>query len=265
MKLKEAFFLLSRGKQIAVVVWFAHLLAIFGLLGHHLVSRRSKPPRPMIVRTIPASQLRNQEVAKAVSQPKAKADTLQTKKSEPKPGAAIAAKPKSTTPPKPVALIKKPAAASPIKKESASPAAKKVEAPRIEKDESLWNEIAESFEALSLEPKKNSRPPLQLPVKLGAKAQVADLDCQDDPSYGEYLIAYLQNTLDLPEFGEVKAQIEIDRFGKLIDCKILESKSAKNGQFLKNELVHLDFPCLKDFGIADASKTFTIFFRNIDE
>jgi hypothetical protein len=260
MNLKEAFNHLSRGTRIAAVVWLAHLLMIFALFGHHLASRKSKPLRPMIVRTISPSIIKQQQVVKAPPQEKAKATAQQVKKPEAK-----------STPPSQVAEKSKPTpnikSATSKKNESpitSLPAPKKGESPSVEKEDELWSELVESLASLSSEPKKNSRPPLQLPLKLNTKAQVADLEYHDDPSYGEFLIAYLQNTLDLPEYGEVKAKIEIDRFGKLLDCKILESKSVKNGEFLKNELSRLDFPCLKDFGIADSSKTFTILFRNID-
>lgn len=84
------------------------------------------------------------------------------------------------------------------------------------------------------------------------------------PSYGEFLIAYLQSALDLPEYGDVRLKLEIDRFGRLIDCQILEAKSQENSTFLKNALPTLTFPCLNDFDIIETSQTFTITFRNVE-
>ena len=112
------------------------------------------------------------------------------------------------------------------------------------------------------EPKSVRRPELPLPAKIERKAEVVQVN--DDPTYGEYLIAYLQNALDLPEYGEVKAQLEIDRFGRLVDCQIVYTKSGKNAEFLKNQLPELTFPCLNDFGILDSTHIFTITFRNAE-
>ncbi len=84
------------------------------------------------------------------------------------------------------------------------------------------------------------------------------------PSYSEYLIGYLQNALDLPEFGEVRLKLEIDRFGHLLDCQVLESKSVKNGEFVKNKLKELEFACLNEFNIFESTHVFTITFRNVE-
>lgn len=251
MKIKEAFLLLSRGKQIAAVVCMVHMLTVVGLLGHHLISRRLKPPRPMVVRTIsPVKAERSIQTAKREEAPVKQV--------------AAAAKLKSVPAQKTVAAAPK-AAPTPAKKAGTTkPMAVAKKGPPVEKEESLFKEIAESFQALSSESKKPSRPALNLPAKMHSKAQLAPQESNDDPTYGEFLIAFLQNTLDLPEHGEVRAKIEIDRFGKLIDCEILEAKSGKNAQFLKNELPLLNFPYLTDFGILDSTKTFSITFRNAD-
>ncbi len=81
-----------------------------------------------------------------------------------------------------------------------------------------------------------------------------------EPSYEELLIATFQNALDLPEIGEVRARLEIDRMGHLVSCIILETKSRKNGEFLKNRLPDLLFPC---FNGADL-QSFTVTFRNVE-
>ncbi len=141
--------------------------------------------------------------------------------------------------PKPVAKVSK-----------QGPAAKK--APRVLKD------IANSFEVLKSEA-KHSRPALKLPTVPTSSPVVTSA-----PTYGEFLITYLQSALDLPEYGEVRVKLEIDRFGRLIDCEILEAKSGKNGEFLKNQLPNLTFPCLNDFDIIEPSQTFTITFRNVE-
>lgn len=234
MKLFNYFLTLSRGKQIGLVVCMVHLFAVFGLMCHHLVSRRLKPPKSMIVRTITPPVERKTQTTKAESTvPKIQ-----------QPVAATTPKPKPATP------SKKPAPVKP------APIAKK-EAPV--KQERLLKEIAESLETLNTDSKK-ARTALALPSKIAPKTEVVE----DSPNYGEFLIGYLQTALDLPEYGEVRARLEIDRFGRLIDCEILEAKSLKNAEFLKNQLPQLTFPCLNDFGIVDATQQFTITFRNVE-
>ncbi len=88
---------------------------------------------------------------------------------------------------------------------------------------------------------------------------------KEELTYGAFLVGYLQNTLDLPERGDVKLKMEIDRFGRLIDCEVLETRSEKNAEFLKNRLPELSFPCLNDFDILETAQTFTITFRNVED
>ena len=124
----------------------------------------------------------------------------------------------------------------------------------------IQKEVAELKAAMKAEPQKK-KPELQLPQIIQPKQAPPAVA---DPNYGEYLIAYLQNALDLPEYGDVKAKIEIDRFGQLVKCEILEAKNKKNAEFLKNRLPDLAFPCLNEFGIFDTTQSFTITFRNVE-
>jgi hypothetical protein len=243
MKFYKAFLLLTRGKQIALVVCGAHLLAIFSLLGHHLISSRLKPPRPIVVRTITV----------------AKREEITPKQSAPAPKPKPAAPAKKVEPPKPKAAApatkKEPPPKS--KQSSSKPLAKK-ELP-VDEEDLFLKEIAKSLQKFKEEPPKPAQRELSLPSTIQKKAQVNHEELHVDPTYSEFLIAYLENALDLPEFGDVKAKIEIDRFGKLVNLDILESKSVKNAQFLKNELPELNFPT----DSTDSNKTFTITFRNI--
>ena len=228
MKLFSIFNSLSRGRQIAVAVCSLHVLLVLALLCHHLISGRLKPPRPMVVKTIAAVQptqvVYGEPPRKRVSEKKIK------KEAPPQKVAAPKAKP------------------VPVAKKAAPPKEKAV--------------YTEGIETLSAETKQ-TRPSLLLPSKIEVKKESAP-PLNLEPTYQEYLIAYLQSVLDLPEYGDVRAKVEIDRFGRLIDCEILEAKSRKNGEFLKNQLPALTFPCLNDFGISDATETFTITFRNVE-
>lgn len=82
------------------------------------------------------------------------------------------------------------------------------------------------------------------------------------PSYGEILTTYLQNSLDLPEYGEVKVDLEIDPYGHLVRFEILEEKSKKNAEFLKKRLPELILPCFNERGKLHETVVFTITFKN---
>lgn len=227
MNFYKKFLTFSRGKQITSAVCAAHLFAVIALFGHHLLSGRLKPPKPMIVRTVAAYQ---------------KPKTEPIRKELPKKAATVAASPP------PAKSIKK---SAPTKPKPAQPVAKAL-------PNHLLTEIAQSLETLSTEAKASSQVSLQIPSPIQAKAELSS-SLKTDPSYAEALIAYLQTALDLPEYGEVKVKIEINRFGLLAGLEILETKSKKNGEFLKNRLPELTFPCLNG-----ETQSFTITFRNVE-
>ncbi len=226
MRLYQRFLVLSRSKQIAIAVCFIHFTAILGLFIHHLGNRR-QPSRPMVVKTFHVNAEQNI---------KAEALPVVTKS------------------------IKKTAPVQSKLPRKAKPVTKKKGITTPAKEKNLLKEIAGSLETLSSEPKK-SRPILTLPPQLRPKAQI---ESKSDPSYGESLTAFLETALDLPEYGQVRAEIEIDQFGRLISCNILETRSLKNSEFLKTQLPNLIFPYFDDFGITDVSQTFTVVFRNVD-
>lgn len=128
----------------------------------------------------------------------------------------------------------------------------------------LLSQLAESLNTVATrtEPRKTSLP-LSLPKTIVSKTELESTPLQNQ-SYAENLIALLTNSLDLPEFGSVKASIEIDASGVVVNCKILEEKSHKNSEFLKNRLRELTFPCFNDFGLSDNRLEFTITFRNLE-
>lgn len=111
---------------------------------------------------------------------------------------------------------------------------------------------------------------LPLPKEIPMATKAAELPLpkeipiveQEDPqpSYGQTLVAYLQDCLDLPEYGEVKGDLEIDRMGHLVRFTILEEKSKKNGEFLKKRLPELVLPCFNDN--SNETLVFTITFKN---
>lgn len=260
----KRFLSLSRLQQIAAAVCIVHLFLAAALSIHHLATRRLRPAKPIAVRThrIPAAAaqapmamkkepLRPAPSAKPAAKPAVKADA-----------------PKKTPPAKPQPAKEKAA----VKK---TPLEKSLEKPKEEVSEpqEAWAGLAQNLKKMA-EPAETtpSRTPLDLPplltqnpLKSSSKIENSDsFETDRAPSYEQFLIAYLQTILELPEYGEVRIEIEIDRFGNPIRCAVLESRSAKNGEYLKKRLPELSLPCFNDFGITDLTLTFNIVFRNVE-
>jgi type IV secretory pathway VirB10-like protein len=166
--------------------------------------------------------------------------------------------PATPQPPKVVAVAPAPAPKPAPPKATPKPQKPKptpVAAPK--KPDKAITEIAETLKHLS-EPAPVAKTALVIPSKIQSKAEVVAKI--EDLSYGEFLIAYLQSSLELPEIGEVRAELKINSRGMLIDCIILDTKSEKNSEFLLKKLPQLTYPVKKDF----IGGSFTVTFRNID-
>lgn len=207
----------------------SHFFLLVCLLIHHFSSHRFKAARPIAVKVYspPAPSI--------PPPPKKEAHPAPAKAAAPKPAAPKTA---PTAKPKP----------SPSKENSPP------------KKDKIAQEIAKSLDVLKSE-SKQSRQEIKVPSKLQADLPPSSIA---DPTYPEFLIAFLQTNLELPELGTVKVKLEIDRFGHLVDCEVLEAQSKKNAEALKNQLPTLAFPCLNDYGIREASETFTITFKNVE-
>lgn len=229
-QLYQKFQTLTRARQIAVSVLLAHLLFLLVATGHHLFHGMKIMPRKIAVRSVSIAQAPTPQIVPVV-------------KSAPVSKAVVAAKPAPVV--KPVTTkkaISTSVAKKPPLQKVAPVAALPVEQPKV-------------------------KTPLSVPVIAPFQPSVKQLYTEEvvkDQTYGEFLIGYLQGALELPELGDVKMKLEIDRFGRLIDCEILETRSVKNGEFLKIRLPELSFPCLNDFDILETAHTFTITFRNVE-
>ena len=141
------------------------------------------------------------------------------------------------------------------------PAPKKVEkaaikpkiAPKNPTSDAALKQIAKSLDALAVKPAPIVKQELAIPQM---QLTLEHLPEEEVVAASEQIACFLQETLQLPDYGEVKAHLVINRFGRLETLEILEAKSAKNEQFLKNRLPELQFPCLNE------SASLTIVFRN---
>lgn len=141
--------------------------------------------------------------------------------------------------PRPVAQEKRRESAKPVaKKEHVKPEKKK--GPIAKKTES--KKVTETVENVVVKPQPKKSP---LSIPLPVKACTDNTPILTDPTDCEWIIAFLQEMLELPEFGWVKAKIEIDEGGHVAKCEIIDSQSEKNAQFLKTHLKDLTFPVQK--------------------
>ncbi len=271
MKIWKKYLSFSRIQQIGIAVCLAHLLAIFAMTAHHFATRRLRPAKPIAVRTLPAPKAAPS--SSAFSAPAAKPAAAPAQKTAQKPEKTVPKKPEQAKPeqtkqePTKIAA-KKTAPKASLKQEKTIPE-------KTIKEEPVQNEalqeIAKSLQSLAAaaaitaapEP-RYERPALILPKAIAPSQTTAEPESNANPSYEDFLVAFLQSSLDLPERGDVRIRIEIDRFGHLSECEILDLKNSKNGEFLKKRLPELAYPCFNDFGITDLTQTFTITFRNVE-
>ncbi|MBS0624739.1 MAG: hypothetical protein JSS32_01660 [Verrucomicrobia bacterium] len=234
----DRFFQLTRKNQVAVSIWGLHFLLLICLLIHHGISRAFRPARPISVRTfIPKTTTPPLKAIATIPQGKSTASVKQK------------AVPQKSTAKKQVKSL---ATAKP----KAGPSSAK------NKSKEEINTVLEAFSELEKAPvSKNSS--IEIPSPIQIHKPVVQ-ESAINLSYSEFLVAYLQETLDLPEYGEVKIKLSIDRDGRVLDSSVLSSENSKNSEFLKKRLPELSFPCFNDFDIDEKCLTFTVSFSNAE-
>lgn len=81
-------------------------------------------------------------------------------------------------------------------------------------------------------------------------------------SVKEELMAHLHTALHLPEYGEVKLQLQLSEYGTVLSIKILTAASQKNREYLEKELPQLSFSSIALNKLSDKERTFIISFHN---
>lgn len=249
MNMWRRFRLLSLAKQIGLTVLFFHAVLVTFILLDHTLRKSRQFPTKIAIRTFSPSII-----------------STAPPKTIPVTGNASPQKAANT---KKQGNVKKPTVS---KKETPSKILKKRGESPVERKErisheqtALLQEMAENLEILSSSTEiQTPRRKLNLPSSIPKRISVDD-EIQLDPSYGAALGAYLQEALDLPEYGEVKVKLTIDAAGTLLTMEILETRNKKNSEFLKKRLPELSFPCFNDFGILDTVHNFTITFTNVED
>jgi hypothetical protein len=268
-------------KKIALFVTSIHLLMVL-MLFFSPVKKASQPKKHIAVRTLqpkPKTQASTSVAVRAPKKPAASAvassprpsqsgqQPKETVKKEPsqkpsKPPASktTTAKPAGSSKPapvksKPIANQKKPAMVEKGK-------AKKNRRPPDPPAANVWKEIDEAL--AKIDDKVYSKPQSKLDVpqvkgSSSSKIPFPDFGEMEEEvgTHEEILISFLDSSLTLPEFGEVKIQLTVKKDGTVVRLVVLEAESQKNKAYLEKNLPLLKFPL-----ILDKEKTFTLKFCN---
>ncbi len=103
---------------------------------------------------------------------------------------------------------------------------------------------------------------IPLPAQIESSTSFEYRNSVDNLSYEEHLIAFLQQTLSLPEYGEVLTELTLNRQGELLAVRIVSSQSEQNGTFLKKRLPELFYPWFNETAPLGDKASFTVVFRN---
>jgi hypothetical protein len=226
-------------KKIALFVTSIHLLALV-LLCFSPVKKTTSPKKHIAVRTI-TSKTRSVAVAPR-TRPAAVA-------SVPKPKAIKKETPTNKPAPKPVPVKSKPIQQ---KKPAMVEKGKTPKAP-----DKVWKEIDEALAKIDDKVYSKPQSKLDVPKVSGSQIPFPDFGDESEGSEEETLASFLQTSLNLPEFGEVKIQMTIKKDGTIARLTVLQAESHKNKAYLEKNLPLLRFPL-----ILDKEKTFTFTFCN---
>lgn len=118
----------------------------------------------------------------------------------------------------------------------------KIVKPAIPKE--LLEELEEAVAKIDEKSKKvYSSPKLDVP-QLMTTPEVGSFFV-GEPSYEESLVAHLHQSLNLPEYGEVKIQLTLHKNGSVAKLVVLKAESLKNKTYLEKNLPLLKFPHLE--------------------
>jgi hypothetical protein len=125
-----------------------------------------------------------------------------------------------------------------------NPAAQKKEAPKPQVSQDLLDEIDEIVTKIDSKKEKGyPRSQLDVPAEM-EKLPFGLADIIGTEDYEGSLISYLHQSLNLPDFGEVKIQLTLREDGAVVKMVVLGAESKKNRDYLEKNLPMLKFPRL---------------------
>ncbi len=247
-------------KKITVCVLCTHAIFLgVVLFGSGLLPEKKKH-KPLIVTTIVPKTVQATYAPPKKAAAPAKAAPAAV---APKPKAAPTPKPVAPKPPVKAEPKKDPAIADKTISKSKTPPPKKEVKPdnRAKISDNLKRELEQSI--ANMEGKKQ---PVALknsttftPIQL----QIDSMDSNATESdYPNHMVQYLHQSLNLPEFGEVKIQLTLRQDGSVVKLVVLKTESEKNRSYLEGSLPHLRFPPFSGSLSKAKEHTFVLTFCN---
>ncbi len=254
-------------KSIAALVVALHLVLLAWILWFAPVPTLPIKPKKFSVQTVQLTPKSSQVIKKqpeliaqakvTVKEPVKKAVIEPVKepvqKNEPKavPKAEPKAAPKAI--PKPIAKAApkekvKPAAKKPAPKEISKPVAKAAPQQKATPAKSALDAVKQKLAAI----------PTFIPTTNSAG------DVSDAPfDYEEGLVSRLRILLKLPEMGDVRVALTLNRQGKVIKTEILSAANQVNKRAIETQLPAIQFPPFGQAFPGENTHTFTITLTNL--
>lgn len=109
--------------------------------------------------------------------------------------------------------------------------------------------------------KESPKNQLQTPKAI-SKLTVEQGSEEDQADYANALVACLKRNLSLPERGDVKIELLVEKSGALKSYRVISSQSLRNQRHLENELGALRYPAFMGSLKSKQEHTFVISFSN---
>ena len=259
----------------------AHLFFAIWIMTSHAIIKTTRTHKSIIVKTIvPKSAGRTAvsdrprtAAARPAAPPQIKAATPAPAKTAPQPKKIPPPAKKEQTVKKEAAAPKKdPAIQDKAPGKGKTPPPKKNATPpsRAKISEDLYQELEESIakidakrDKLYSKKLKADQKPVIAPLQIDAFAVGGDIAGPGGAAtYSESLVQYLQQSLNLPEYGEVKVQLTLRQDGTVVKIAVLKSESNNNRKHLEANLPKLKFPRFEGELAKNKEQTFTLTFCN---
>lgn len=243
--------------------------------------QKKKTQQKLVVKTFQgqpkaSSQERKKQISgpkvigAAPSKPAVEKKTPAPTPAKPKPAAPILKKPaptpKPATKPKPTPSSTKPVPPKqpPVKQEP------KNSSSNIQVPKELLEELEERIAKIETKRDKiRSTADIAIPKSIDSSFSKETIEHSQESdaidelnNYSEFLVAYLQQQLHLPDFGEVKVEISVRQDGAIEKYVVLKTESEKNRKYLEERLPVLRFPEFKGKGLSKSRQTFVLTFCN---
>lgn len=128
---------------------------------------------------------------------------------------------------------------------------------------SILNQLEESIAKIAQKDDKQCKSSTVMRTDLSSKVAI-DFAQEEQllSSYTASLIKALTQALQLPEYGEVKVQIQVNSLGEITDLLVLQTESTANKLYLEKCLPNIVLPKCNEKKPLNNKQTFTLTFCN---